>query len=324
MDKIEKKSKKKVVVVLKNKSKKLRPKSNDKGKIMYHQKGGDDDNFVVASYSNYKFPTDKLVSKRLEELNLDSDENKYDLEQINKFFDKCLKFLTDDDFATLYLKSNFQITDPNTSEKSIKTSADTLLHFKSLILLEMCRRLLDNVINPNAIFTKKTNDTTQLTFNTLGPAFDAIEDLEDNLKYLIAMFTYKGFYNKIIDGGNEDDNIKEFSMLIDDKRVPCCLYILNYLINEFTTENKALVEIGQIQKKASSPGDSDLFIAKHHFVKLADGNDTAKETEFNTRLAFVSALKPALELINKKFTYTYDLAKASNIIEHILFRDSPA
>ena len=57
MERTDKKSKKKLLVVLKNRSKKLRPRTNEKTEkreLEYIQKGGA--TYTVTLYSNYEFP----------------------------------------------------------------------------------------------------------------------------------------------------------------------------------------------------------------------------------------------------------------------------
>jgi len=200
MDKIEKKSKKKVVVVLKNRSKKLRPKSNDKGKIMYHQKGGAD--FTVTLYSNYEFPplntggdpqkVDLVLSAFNINVQGDNDTGNTDIQKLDIFFNKCQMFLTNDDFATLYLKSNFTINAGDTSSPkitNINTSADTLLNFQSLILLEMCRRLL--MLLPEANFSMYEVTTGDKT----------IENVKDDI-----LTKYNSGDDDGADEDNEDDD----------------------------------------------------------------------------------------------------------------------
>jgi hypothetical protein len=298
MDKIEKKSKKKVVVVLKNRSKKLRPKSNDKGKIMYHQKGGVDVDVKVTLYSNYKLKktitggssvdvSPGEILKSLHKKNVTTD---YVLTDIDDFFAKCITFLTDDDFATLYLKSNFSITYP-TQVTSIKTSADTLLHFKSLILLEMCKRLLDEFIYNKL----KINDTESFTDSTsiFKQLVSAMDDgkLSKKIFTLLQTITYNLFENFL----RNPENSKQ----IFQEKYPYGLILFNYLIDNINKTTEP--EINNIDMSIKKFNDSSINID----FKPGTFFDIKKGTK-DDFYTYITTLSTRLSEINKKFNYNYE------------------
>ncbi len=223
IDRTEKKSKKKLVVVLKNRSKKLRPRK-EKKEIEYIQKGGAD--YTVTLYSNYEFTVGatKTVADKLQELNIKNDRPVYNLTNIDEFFAKCVKFLTDEDFATLYLKSNFDINE-GTNNTKINTSADTLLHFKSLILYELCARIT-NLIQGGPVRKLSNTDNDEVPF--LVSVFSQTEP-DEKLKDLIIDFNVSDYFFE------KKELLKKVSISVDKVNevvFPASLYLLNLIVKE--------------------------------------------------------------------------------------------
>jgi hypothetical protein len=329
MERTDKKSKKKLLIVLKNRSKKLRPRTNDKTEkreLEYIQKGGA--NYNVVLHSNYAFPTaPNDVNAKLTNLDLKASGppiHPFALDNIDDFFAKCTKFLTSDEFDTLYLKSKFVITDPtDRSTKTINTSADTLLNFQSLILLEMCISITSEINNGNDLDKFKKNTTAAPPddlFVNLDDAIQGIKELSDNLKCLIAVFTYNFFYNKTQD----KDEKKKISNKIDEKGVPYCLHILNYLVNEFKSENIKLVETDAFLKKDDNVTYSVILIEKNKFVSLQGADDAALKRNFETKLTFLASHADKVDSINKKFKYEYNLEDVKKIIKEVVFDEADA
>jgi len=316
-----KKSKTKLVVVLKNRSKKLRP-CKEKKEIEYIQKGGA--NYDVTLYSNYTFLDGTSVDDKLKTLNGNRNDNN-DLTNIDSFFSKCVKFLTDDDFATFYLKSNFTVND-GTNDTKINTSAETLLNFQSLILLEMCLILFsdnhEGSISPNGKLIENSDTpsyfaNTQIVLARLTTGNDLDPKISENNVNLLYVFTYRLFKHFI---DQDDDNKtykKNISSQMEDS-IPFTLILLNYIINEFTNENREMVE--QIDNK---DGKQKLKVGENFISYKMPSTDNIgnivddKPKHFKAIVTRLLKYKTDyVDVINKKFNYTYEQTKANDALNN--------
>ncbi len=303
-----------------NKSKKILKSNHHKSKKRpirrnYHtyiktQHGGAE-TYDITLYSNYTFPDTKDVATKLDDI-YKNDGGK--TTEMGKKLFKFINFLTNPEFETLYLKSNFTITNTTKLETThIHTDTNTFLNFQSLILLEMCYELF-YFINKDRLMIK--NATTGEYFNDYNTIYKIIKEaLQNSFKIekaiLLLLFPYKFFLLAIEDTSKEFK--KKYSMLYHNK-LPYGLILLNFLFNEFNEKNKKDIET--FKTKLYNPdieNNIDINIGNNNFISFKAGQTfnivkSKLDTLYNTYVVD----------INKKFNYLYDKEEAINIIAKAL------
>jgi hypothetical protein len=294
-----------------NKTKKLPIKKKYNTYVKKQHGGGD--TYDITLYSNYSFPYTTNVAAKLDDIYKNDGSKKTELGK--KLF-RYTNLLTNPEFETLYLKSNFTITNTTTTEVShINTNQNAFLNFQSLILLELCYYVF-NYINYDRLVglslhdrEKKNEQDYEKFVKKFKYSFDLNEISTEKL-LLLLLFPLKIFlYNM----ENTTKEIKKKYSITYHEKKPLGLYLINYLLNEFTERNIKIFEI-KFTIPESTNKDIEINIPGTNFISYKTG------ANFNTIKELLDKIKELyINDINQKFNYVYNRDIAIKFLFDVLF-----